>query len=238
MFSYRLELEIIFIIYKSFCFSVFPSSVTLASRISHVEHVAIKGQNLAAQADWIRALQMVRTQADRVCMHGAGFFLNALKKLSIEHDLPTQKHLRILREAQQFGEIAAIEEGFATAKRLLEARFLQYTSFLTKPPWNLVGLLEFILPGIDSQEDAIANSRKRASNILRAFDSGNLGNVGDVGEKFLKGLHRRALQRWAKGLDHFMNQQLYRELVGWASSLLVMQRLEAKHHLVHVAGTV
>lgn len=32
-------------------FSVFPSSVTLASRISHVEHVAIKGQNLAAQAD-------------------------------------------------------------------------------------------------------------------------------------------------------------------------------------------
>lgn len=171
------------------------------------------------------------------CM-GPDFFLNALKKLSIERDLPTQKHLRILREAQQFGEIAAIEEGFATAKRLLEARFLQYTSFLTKPPWNLVGLLEFILPGIDSQEDAIANSRKKASNILRAFDSGNLGNVGDVGEKFLKGLHRRALQRWAKGLDHFMNQQLYRELVGWASSLLVMQRLEAKHHLVHVAGTV
>lgn len=65
---------------------------------------------------------------------------------------------------------------------------------------------------------------------LRQF----LGNVGDVGEKCLKGMHRRALERWASGLDHFMKQQLCRELGDWASSLLVMQRLEAKHHLVTV----
>ena len=49
-----------------------------------------------------------------------------------------------------------------------------------------------------------------------------LGNAGDVGEKCLKGMHGRALERWASGLDHFMKQQLYRERVGWASSLLVI----------------
>ena len=82
-------------------------------------------------------------------------------------------------------------------------------------------------------QSALARSRERALKFLEAYNSNQLGNVGDVGEKFLRGQHRRALERWGQGLDHFMNQPLFRELVGWASSLLVMQRLEAKHHLVH-----
>ena len=141
--------------------------------------------------------------------------------------------MRILRANGREDRVAIILEGFATAKRMLEARFIQYTSFLTKPPWNLVVLLEYLVVTPADMDDAIARSRAKALQILRAYDSRELGDVGDVGEKFLKGQHRIALQRWGRGLDFFMGQQLFRELVGWASSLLVMQRLEAKHHLVH-----
>lgn len=162
-------------------------------------------------------------------------FLSDLRQLSIDQDAPTQKHMRILRRGDLHDKVSAIEEGFATAKRLLEARVIQYTDFLTKPPWSLVSLLEYLLPQTDeaSMQSALARSRERALKFLEAYNSNQLGNVGDVGEKFLRGQHRRALERWGQGLDHFMNQPLFRELVGWASSLLVMQRLEAKHHLVH-----
>ena len=119
------------------------------------------------------------------------------------------------------------------AKNMLVARFAQYTAFLSKPPWSLVGLLGYLLPGAD-QNDAIAQSRALAGNMLYLYDSKSpkLGNVGDVGEKFFLE-HRTALTRWARGLDHFMQQHLFRQLVGWSTSLLVMKRLEAKHHLVH-----
>ena len=118
----------------------------------------------------------------------------------------------------------------------MEVKFLQYTSFLTKPPWSLVSLLEYLLPTTpELMAAAIARSKVKAAEFLKAYDSHQLGSVGDVGERLFKTQHRVALQRWARGMDFFMNQQLFRELVGWSSSLLVMKRLEAKHHLVHAA---
>lgn len=146
------------------------------------------------------------------------------------------KYIEQLQQHERHDLIDDIQEGFATAKRLLESRFIQYTSFLEQPPWSLVSLLEYLLPQPTGEmTSAVARSRKRALKILRAYDSNKLGNVGDVGAKFLQTTHRSALERWGRGIDHFMNQQLFRDLVSWASSLLVMQRLEAKHHLAHAA---
>ena len=161
-------------------------------------------------------------------------FLANLRQLFMEQDKPCVKHMTALREAAGSDDQASIiHDGFATGKRLLEGRFLQYTSFLGQPPWNLTSLLEYLLAAPEDMPLAVARSREKARKQLQAYDSNLLGNVGDVGEKFFKTTHRAALQRWARGLDHFMNQQLYRDLVAWSSSLLVMQRLEAKHHLVH-----
>ena len=122
---------------------------------------------------------------------------------------------------------------------MIEGRFRQYTSFLSQTPWNLVSLLEYLLP-CKNELGAVSRSRARAVKILEDFDAGRLGNVGDVGKSFLgfRSKHRTSLERWGRGMDLYMNQQLFRELVGYATSLLVMQRLEAKHHLIHVACLV
>lgn len=164
-------------------------------------------------------------------------FVNELRALAIESDRPCMKHMAILHENGWLDQISAIQEGFVSAKRLLESRFIQYTSFLLQPPWSLVALLEYLLPPKNPGEmtNAIARSRARALDVLRSYDTNSLEDVGDVGIKFLQTTHRSALERWGHGLDFFMNQNLYRDLVSWGSSLLVMQRLEAKHHLVHAA---
>ena len=95
-----------------------------------------------------------------------------------------------------------------------------------------VALLEYLLPST-SMAETTKRSRVLTGKLLRLHDLNQIGNLGDVGREFFA-KHRTALSRWAKGHDHFMQQQLFRQLVAWASSLLVMKRLEAKHHLVHV----
>ena len=162
--------------------------------------------------------------------HGPTPFLNTLRGVLLEHDAAANKALRKLRQLDRHSEVSKILEGFATAKNMLEARFVQYTTFLSKPPWSLVALLEFLLP--NSTCDSVAQSRALAAKMVSLHDHQHLGNLGDVGNAFFI-QHRTALTRWARGHDHFMQQQLFRQLVGWASSLLVMKRLEAKHHLVH-----
>lgn len=163
---------------------------------------------------------------------GPKLFTNTLRGLSLEANTICLKTLEKLRRLDRHADVSKILDGFATAKNLLEARFLQYTSFLVKPPWNLVALLEFVLPNANIQEST-NRSRALARKLLQSYDRKQMGNVGGVGDQFFSE-HRLALTRWAKGHDHFMQQALFRQLVAWASSLLVMKRLEAKHHLVHV----
>ena len=164
-------------------------------------------------------------------------FVRELQSVSIEGDAAALSALRLLRACG--GNAESVIEGFNTAKRMIEGRFRQYTSFLSQTPWNLVSLLEYLLP-CKNELGAVSRSRARAVKILEDFDAGRLGNVGDVGKSFLgfRSKHRTSLERWGRGMDLYMNQQLFRELVGYATSLLVMQRLEAKHHLIHVACLV
>lgn len=165
-------------------------------------------------------------------------FVRELQSISIEGDAAAVSALRLLRSCG--GNAESVMEGFNTAKRMIEGRFRQYTSFLSQTPWNLVSLLEYLLPCKKELVGAVSRSRARALKILQDFDAGRLGDVGDVGKSFLglRSKHRTSLERWGRGMDLYMNQQLFRELVAYATSLLVMQRLEAKHHLIHVACLV
>lgn len=165
-------------------------------------------------------------------MTGPKPFLINLRRLLMENDPVASKSLEKLRRLDRHSEVTTILNGFETAKNMLEARFTQYTTFLSQAPWNLVALLGYLLPA-SNQSDAVSKSRDLARRMLFQYDSNQLGNVGDVGMAFFLE-HRTALTRWAKGHDHFMQQHLFRQLLGWASALLVMKRLEAKHHLVHV----
>lgn len=63
----------------------------------------------------------------------------------MEHDPISLAALRRLTSADCLSQANTILEGFATAKRMLEARFVQYASFLAQTPWNLVGLLGWAL---------------------------------------------------------------------------------------------
>ena len=165
-----------------------------------------------------------------------GGFVRRLKALSIDRDkFATEKVSQLLLSDRSAGQ--KVVKGFHTAKRVLEARFLQLTSFLQEVPWNLVKLLRFlIVPPTDAsmRAEAVRQSREDAATFLHDHSSGRLTNIGDVGDRFFQEQRLySALQRWAQGIDVHMHIELFRELLSYATSLLVMQRLESRHHLVH-----
>ena len=159
-------------------------------------------------------------------------FVHELKSLAIERDQLAGARLSVLQRTNP-DCARTILEGFATAKRLLEARFVQLTSFVTEMPWCLAKLLRFMIdPGDASAEQ---QSRADAGVLLTEYDSGRVAAIGDVGKQFLmESDNRERIRRWARGQDAHMHPSLFRELISFGTSLLCMQRLEAKHHLVHV----
>ncbi|CAE7661592.1 unnamed protein product [Symbiodinium necroappetens] len=175
-------------------------------------------------------------------------FLADLRSLRIENSSLAMESMGLLVKEQQkaSGASAAagddmasdiISVGFVTAKRMLESRFSQLTSFVREPPWNLISLLQFLIVPASVRSGAVVESRQIAATMLQKFDQGKFGDVGDIGRRFLQTTHRSALKRWANSQDKFMDLSLFRALLAYASSLNVMQRLEAKHHLVQ-AGAV
>ena len=112
------------------------------------------------------------------------------------------------------------------------------TSFVREPPWNLISLLQFLIVPASVRSGAVVESRQIAATMLQKFDQGKFGDVGGIGCRFLQTTHRSALKRWANSQDKFMDLPLFRALLAYASSLNVMQRLEAKHHLVQAGAVV
>lgn len=70
--------------------------------------------------------------------------------------------------------------------------------------------------------------------MLDAFERGGHKHAGEF-SRFLSDADPlgKALRSWALTPDRNMDPKLLEELVGYSASLLCMQRLEAKHHLVH-----
>jgi hypothetical protein len=168
------------------------------------------------------------------CGAAAGF-INKLRSLTIARDKYANEKVESLKRNLYVSSAEQICLGFVTAKNMLEGRFIQLTSFLQEVPWNLVKLLRFVICGSDQVQQAVYDSRRDAFTSMSNYQAGRLTNIGDVGKKFFGHTEfSQGLIRWGRSLDVHMNTNLFRELVSYSTSLLVMQRLEAKHHLVHV----
>lgn len=161
-------------------------------------------------------------------------FIHNLKNLSIERDKFASEKLTKMRGMND-AVANQIVAGFVLAKKMLESRFLQLTSFMQEAPWNLVKLLRYLIVPEEEANSAMEQSRTEAAIFLADYKCGKLKSIGDVGKEFLE---KRecvgALSRWATKQDVHMGASLFKELVSYSTSLVVMQRLEAKHHLVHV----
>jgi hypothetical protein len=183
-----------------------------------------------------------RRLIELACGHAQEWIAD-LGTLTIEQDQFAHKALTALTVlGRELGDNSTqeaarkIASGFVTARRMVHSRFAQLVSFLAEPPWSLSSLLQYCIVRSEEVPAAVAKSRAKAGMFLSQFDSGKCGSVGDIGLQFFKSTHRAALCRWASGQDVFMNLSLFRSLIGYATSLNVMQRLEAKHHLVQAQG--
>ena len=203
---------------------------------SHDDRAEFRKANKGANCKW-SGRRMIELSCGK-----ASQLISDLQALTIQGNAAAEETMCMLAEVQQPAASESsqpqatdvISTGFITAKRLLESRFAQLTSFLQEPPWNLVSLLKFLIVPHAERAKAVARSREVAKAFLDMYDKGKFGDVGDIGRRFFQTTHRQALTRWAHGQDVFMNLKLFRALVAYASALNVMQRLEAKRHLVQV----
>ena len=143
-----------------------------------------------------------------------------------------------LQKLKELDALAAnsLHNSFQTAIKRVGLRFTQATSYLMEFPWNLASLLGFIVPqpaGI-SKATKIQQSKTIAKNLLGDFEAGKIKTVGYFDRFFQNDKPvGQSLRRWATETDcTHMPSDLFTELIGYSTSLLVMQRLEARHHLV------
>ena len=200
---------------------------------THDDRVEFRKANKGQNCKW-SGRRLIELSCGR-----AGQFIAELQSLTIQGSSLAEEAMQLLVVVQaENADTSApkasdvISLGFETAKRLLESRFAQLTSFLQEPPWNLVSLLQFLIEPSSVRPRSVSRSRELAAILLRTYDEGKFGDVGDIGRRFFQTVHRSALKRWSNGQDVFMNLGLFRALLAYASALNVMQRLEAKHHLV------
>lgn len=127
-----------------------------------------------------------------------------------------------------------IKRSFETAKGAMMLRFQQGTGFYEEFPWSLPKLMTFILVGEGDREAAIKESRASAAELIRLYRAGSLQQGIFADKFFAAGLPLAAeLAEWAFG-SHCMQDGLFHELLSYAFSLVAMQRLESRHHLVNM----
>ena len=158
-------------------------------------------------------------------------FYKDLLNLRLESNSAASKSMSELR--RQDPETASkVTIGFATAKQKVALRFKQATSYLETYPWNLVNVLSFLCK-TDDDVNRFTSSKAFAASLLQQYDDGSLLSIG----QFSRFLDRATplgqdMRDWASSDSPIMSLNLYQELLGYATTLLCMQRLEAKHHLV------
>lgn len=158
-------------------------------------------------------------------------FYQSLLNLRLEANQAASTSLSDLRQREP--ETAAkVMSGFATAKQKVALRFKQATSYLETYPWNLVNVLSFLTLPSDTV-DRFKESKLFALHLVQQYDGGSLVCIEQF-SRFLDATDPlgRSMRAWSSGDSPTMNVELYEELLGYATTLLCMQRLEAKHHLV------
>ena len=157
-------------------------------------------------------------------------FLRDLQGLLIEARPEAAKALQEL-EKLDAAEAGMLRNCFLMGKRGTEVRFRQSTSFYTTFPWNLPKLLSYILLPCESRDMGIRESQKFAMSLVADFDGGLL-QTNTYADKFFAGELGQALRAWGLGNVTVMGEKLFHELLRYSLSLIVMQRLESRHHLV------
>ena len=148
-----------------------------------------------------------------------------------------QKHSKAaaaLRELEKLDKPAAqcVVNSFAAAKAAMLVRFEQGTSFYSQFPWNIPKLLTYILVPRDLREQSVQASRDFARELLGLHRAGKLDRK-TFADFLFEGSFLDSLTEWASGNVEFMENELFRELLYYGLSLVAMQRLESRHHLVH-----
>lgn len=107
----------------------------------------------------------------------------------------------------------------------------QAWSFWAVLPYSI---LELARRWIDPQHTESA-SRTRAKELLSEFD--NCLSKSEMGfaswNVFGHHVHRKAIKRWARGDP--LARELQDLFMGYAACFVVMQRLEARHHLINLS---
>ncbi|CAE7699856.1 PREP1 [Symbiodinium sp. CCMP2592] len=168
----------------------------------------------------------------------AQHFQNELKSLRLEGFQPAAAALARLRSIDEASLAVAddISKAFVVAQRKVLLRFEQGSAYYTKFPWCVVKLLRYILvPPGQERVAAERNSRQLAADWCRQRDAGQLQVRGTFAEHLFEGDFLVSMRNWGGGGEGtVMDNNLFAELVGYGVSLVSMQRLEARHHLVNI----
>ena len=159
-------------------------------------------------------------------------FLIQLKDLSTRSN---SKAAAALHKLQKVNPQAAqtVLNSFEASKAAMMLRFKQGTSYYEKFPWCLPKLLCYIVGPPEARSDALQQSRKLGSDLLRMHQQKTLEKGTFADRIFCQPDLVEALQRWVSGQDAIMNTHLFKAILEYGVCLVPMQRLEARHHLVH-----
>ena len=122
---------------------------------------------------------------------------------------------------------------FTDCKADMEFRSVQAWSFWDTMPFSILEMAQHFVSETTGEDQ----SRRRARELMSDFDrSEHKTSMGYVSWYFFGDeLNRSHMVRWIHGQQ--LHVQLQQLLQGYACSLVVMQRLESRHHLVNQALT-
>eukprot|EP00439_Symbiodinium_sp_Y106_P038759 s4665_g4.t1 len=201
-------------------------------RVNRAEAMAGERASARDKPCRLAGRRLIELSCGKACV-----FLDELEAMKLEASSQAAVSLRHL---QTFGEEASrfaerVKAGFSTAQRKIMLRFEQGSSYYSKFPWNIVKLLGYTVAPKHQRQAEARNSRVFAAELCSLFDAGELQFAGTFAARFFTGPLFVALRAWAcVGNEDDMDTRLFRELFAYGVSLVVMQRLEGRHHLVNL----
>lgn len=125
---------------------------------------------------------------------------------------------------------ATIRQAFQHAKQKMLLRFDQGTRYYSEYPWNIVRLLQYVLVPAEKRLAAVKQSQAFARELLNDHRQGHFPKT--FADMFFSGSLGYSLEEWCKGVSTVMGNTLFKKLLSYGLALVVMQRLESRHHLV------
>ena len=126
---------------------------------------------------------------------------------------------------------SSLMQNFQDCRSMMVFRSQQAWSFWDSMPFSILQMAKHLVPPLVAE----SVSRAHAENLLREFDaSTNKTSLGMIAWHFFgHDNNRKRLLEWIRGGR--LSRDLEQMLLGYATCLCVMQRLEARHHLVNLA---